>query len=138
MQFLLPLTLALFHAGTDQSVDETFAENAGRSVDASAVCSMSVAPNPAEAQRPEDQAVLAVIDRIEDGVAVVLLGADEREISYPIAALPPGVRAGGAVRLRLDGDRMLHMEADPAEDAVRAARIGTKLEWLRENRGGVP
>jgi hypothetical protein len=48
--------------------------------------------------------------------------------------LPSGIRAGGAVRLRLDGDRILYTEPDPAEDAARAARIGNKLEWLRKNR----
>lgn len=83
----------------------------------------------------QDRTVPAVIDRIEDGVAVVLVGTDEREITCSVGSLPSGVRAGGAVRLRLDGHRILHMEADPDEDALRASRIGTKLEWLRNNRG---
>ena len=92
----------------------------------------------AEIPRSQDQAVPAVVDRIEDGVAVVLVGPDEREITCSANALPSGVRAGGAVRLRLEGDRILHMEADPDEDAVRAVRIGAKLEWLRENRKAKP
>ena len=138
MPLLFPLTLALLHAGTVPRVDESFVKNAGRSAEASAICLMPVAPNPAEALRSKDQAVLAVIDRIDDGVAVVLVGANEREITCPAAALPPEVRAGGAVRLRLDRDRILHIEADPHEDAERATRIGAKLEWLRENRKGKP
>ncbi len=88
----------------------------------------------AEIPKSEDQNVPAVIDRIEDDVAVVLVGADEREITCSANVLPSGVRAGGAVRVRLDGDRILYMEADPDEDALSAARIGAKLEWLRGNR----
>jgi hypothetical protein len=82
----------------------------------------------------QDQTVPAVVDRIEDGIAVVLVGPDEREITCPANMLPSGVQAGGAVRLRFDGDRILQMEADPDEDAARSARIGNKLEWLRKNR----
>ena len=92
----------------------------------------------AEIPRPQDQAVPAVVDRIEDGVAVVLVGPDEREITCSANALPSGVRGGGAVRLRLEGDRILHMEADADEDSARAARVGEKLEWLRANRKGKP
>jgi hypothetical protein len=129
----LPLTIALLHVG-----DESFVENAGQAIGASAVCSMPVAPDPADALTSGDQTITGVIDGIEDGVAVVLVGADEREITCSANALPFGVRAGGVVRIRLGGDRILHMEADPDEDALRAARIVAKLEWLRENRMGKP
>ena len=88
----------------------------------------------ADIPKSQDQAIPGVVDRIEDSIAVVLVGEDEREITCPANSLPSGVQAGGAVRLRLDGDRILHMEADPDEDGARAARIGNKLEWLRKNR----
>jgi hypothetical protein len=135
---LLPLTFSLLHVGTVSSVVETVVENAGRPADASAACLMPIAPDPADALRFGDQTILSVIDGIEDGVAVVLVGADEREVTCSADALPSGVRAGGAVRLQLVGDRILHMVADPDQDAARAARIGAKLEWLRGNRDGKP
>jgi hypothetical protein len=81
-----------------------------------------------------DQTIPAVIDRIEDGVAVILVATEEREFTCPAGTLPSDVRAGAAVRVRLDGDRISHIMADPEEDAARAERIGNKLEWLRKNR----
>jgi hypothetical protein len=119
-------------------VDESFVKMAGRSAEASAACAMPIALSPAEDQQFEDDAVSAVIDRIEDDLAVVLVGADELEITCNANALPSGVRAGGAVRLQFDGDRILDTRADPDEDAARANRIGAKLEWLRGNRDGKP
>jgi hypothetical protein len=115
-------------------VDESLVANADRAVEVSAICSIPLVSTRADALAFEDHAVPAIIDRIADDIAVVLIAEDEREFSCSATALPPGVREGGAVRLLLEGDQIFYIEADPDEDAVRAARIGAQLEWLRRNR----
>jgi len=143
MPLLLQLTLALLCAGTATNEDERVSENGGRPGEVSANCTIPAALaevsqlNLADAERPAI-AVAAVIDRIEDGVAVVLFGMDEHEIACSADALPSRVHEGGAVRLWFDGDGISLIVADSDEDAARATRIGEKLDSLRRSNPGTP
>lgn len=70
----------------------------------------------------------AVLDRIEDGVAVLLVGPGEVELAVPSAVLPSGAREGDWFRVGLTPDAEL-TEARRAELAVR-------LDAVRRTRRG--
>ena len=54
-----------------------------------------------------------IIDRVEDGIAVILLEEGGR-VYLPAGRLPPGTRAGALVRVDLE----VEGQADPAEVAA--------------------
>lgn len=74
----------------------------------------------------------AVIDRIVDGAAVLLVGDDERELSVPLHLLPPAVEEGSWLLIDLEGDDLLSAELDPSTTSQSRARIEAKLERLRQ------
>ena len=80
----------------------------------------------------------AVIDRFEEGFAVLLMGDDERQIEVPRAVLPRGAREGHWLRIELDGEQVLSATIDEEETARTQARIADKLARLRrgEHRKG--
>jgi hypothetical protein len=70
----------------------------------------------------------AVIDRVEDdGVAVLLVGDDERRVELPASLLPEGTESGShlVINVSLDED-----SRRGAEDRVKA------LQERLEKRGG--
>ena len=79
----------------------------------------------------------AVIDRFEEGFAVLLVGTKERQINVPRAQLPRGAREGHWLQVELDGDRFTSMEIDEEETAKAKERIAGKLDLLRK-RGKRP
>jgi hypothetical protein len=74
---------------------------------------------------------MAVIDRFEGDIAVLLVGSAQRIVDVPREHLPPGVEAGQWLRVQLDGDVLMHAapDADATEDARQ--RIQEKLARLR-------
>ncbi|MEY3072745.1 MAG: hypothetical protein RLZZ353_941 [Actinomycetota bacterium] len=74
---------------------------------------------------PDDAAVL---DRIEDGVAVLLVGPAEAEVTVPAAVLPTGAREGDWFRLGLT--------PDPALTEARRADLAARLDEVRRTRRG--
>lgn len=54
-----------------------------------------------------------IVDRVEDGIAVILLEEGGR-VYIPVAGLPPGTGPGALVRLDLE----VEGRADPAEVAA--------------------
>ena len=58
-------------------------------------------------------AIRGIVDRIEDGIAVILL-EDGGRAYLPAGRLPPGARAGALVRVDLE----VEGQADPAEVAA--------------------
>jgi hypothetical protein len=74
---------------------------------------------------PDDAAVL---DRVEDGRAVLLVGAAETEVVLDAALLPAGARDGDWFRVGLT--------PDPDLTAARRAELGARLERIRRTRGG--
>lgn len=73
----------------------------------------------------------AVIDRIEDGIAVILLGEAERQVNVPRKQLPKGAREGHWLKVEMAGDQIMRIELD--REATETARklIEEKFERLR-------
>ena len=55
---------------------------------------------------------MAVIDRFEDDMAVLLVGSAEKKVVFPAEELPEGLQEGDYIRLDISFD----------EEATRAAR----------------
>ncbi len=80
---------------------------------------------PDDAPVPDDAAVL---DRVEDGRAVLLVGPSEVEVTVAAGLLPAGARDGDWFRIGLT--------ADPGLTAARRAGLGARLDRIRRTRGG--
>ena len=72
----------------------------------------------------------AVIDRVEDGLAVLLVGTDEKEVVVRLRDLPEGSGPGVWLRVNLDGERLTHAEVDSETTRVRKSRIQQTLNRL--------
>jgi hypothetical protein len=73
----------------------------------------------------------AVIDRFEEGWAVLLVGDEERRIDVPRKDLPRGAREGHWLRVELYCDQIIGAQIDEQETRRVRARISDKLERLR-------
>lgn len=73
----------------------------------------------------------AVIDRFEDGWAVLLVGENERRLEVPRKALPRGAREGHWLQVEMEGDRLLSADIDREETERARQRIREKLDRLR-------
>lgn len=75
----------------------------------------------------------AVIDRVVDGqVAVLLIGAAEREVILPVGRLPRNAKAGDWLRVRIEGDEIVEMSVDVTETETVQRRIAEKMDLLRK------
>ena len=67
------------------------------------------------------------IDRIEQGIAVLVMREEPRErITFPAVLLPPGCREGDVLNLTL--------ECDPAATAAARERVSGLIENLKKKR----
>lgn len=82
-----------------------------------------------EGKLPEPEP--AVIDRIVEGVAVVLVGEDEEEFQVPESGLPEGAEEGSLLLVRRTLDIL---ELNDGED--RRQEFRARLDDLRRKRGG--
>ncbi|EIA19900.1 DUF3006 domain-containing protein [Listeria fleischmannii] len=73
----------------------------------------------------------AVLDRIEDGIAVFIIKPTEEEIEMPQSKLPAHLKEGDLVSISSDGTITKNEVA--TDDAK--ARIAAKLERLRKQNG---
>ncbi len=72
-----------------------------------------------------------VIDRIEGGHAVLLIGEVATEHIVPVTDLPGGAREGSWLRVSLEGERITTLEMDEEETARVQERIAGKMTRLR-------
>ncbi|MSQ32911.1 MAG: DUF3006 domain-containing protein [Dehalococcoidia bacterium] len=72
----------------------------------------------------------ACIDRIDEGLATLMVGAEGRELVVPLAALPAGIAAGDWLQVELEGGRLVRATVDRTETARRRRRIRGKLDRL--------
>lgn len=77
----------------------------------------------------------AVLDRITDGTAVLLVGEGERELTLPAAALPTGAREGDC--FRLDTSCGVSLVFDPAQTKGRRQALRARLDRLRRRSGSL-
>jgi hypothetical protein len=77
------------------------------------------------------QSEMAVIDRFEGDIAVLLVGSAQRMVDVPRERLPPGAEAGQWLQVQLEGEVV--MQAVPDREATEEARqrIQEKLGRLR-------
>lgn len=76
----------------------------------------------------------AVIDRFEEGQAVLLVGDQQRKMVVPRKSLPRGVKEGHWLKVELDGERLVSSAIDEEETAKVRERIAEKLERLRRGK----
>jgi hypothetical protein len=76
----------------------------------------------------------AVVDRIDEGVAVLLVGPSEREVTVPASELPDGAAEGSWLRVRGQDAELELLDLDDAADA-RRAEADERLDRLRRTRG---
>ena len=73
----------------------------------------------------------AVIDRFEDGWAVLLVGDEARLLNVPRKLLPRGAREGHWLKVEIEGDQLVSAAIDRDETARAKQRVTEKLERLR-------
>jgi hypothetical protein len=66
----------------------------------------------------------AVVDRIEEQIAIVLFGEDEIKVNIPLVLLPEGTREGSHLNITF--------ELDPASEASKREKISALLEKLSQ------
>ncbi len=83
----------------------------------------------AEKKRAKAAAILAVVDRIEDGGQAVLLIEDEEQtqIDFPVSLLPEGISDGDYLKITITKDKGARVDA---EDRIK------KLQEQLTQRGG--
>lgn len=72
----------------------------------------------------------AVVDRIEEGSAVLLVGDEERELVVPIGSLPKSSGPGVWLRVTLEGEGLKHAEIDRETTRLRKSRIQGMMDRL--------
>ena len=77
----------------------------------------------------------AVIDRIDEGQAVLLVGDEERQIVAPLTKLPTGVAPGDWLKVTLDRGELVEAVPDARETARRRARIQVKMDRIFKRPG---
>ncbi|MGO4886469.1 DUF3006 domain-containing protein [Anaerobacillus sp. MEB173] len=77
----------------------------------------------------------AVFERIVDGkIAVILVGEDEREYTYPIQSLPEGIRAGDHLEVVIDADTITDVKASASETTAAKERMSDKMKQLQARK----
>ena len=74
----------------------------------------------------------AVVDRVVQGKAVLLVGDDETEYHLASERLPAGAGEGSRLRVRVDGGAITEATLDVQETEVARTRIEEKLKRLRQ------
>lgn len=74
----------------------------------------------------DEVTIHAVVDRFEDGDAVLLVEQDERQVIFPAAYLPEGLSEGDYIRMKISYD--LKATKAAAEESARL------LDELRVSR----
>jgi hypothetical protein len=83
-----------------------------------------------------DEIESAVVDRIVDDVAVLLVGEDESEVTVPRTSLPKDVDEGSWLLIRRSGVGLTVVGMDPAGEERQRERMARRMERLRRQRGG--
>lgn len=78
----------------------------------------------------------AVVDRIVDGVAVLLVGPDEHEHELPAADLPAGAGEGAWLLVTGAGAGLRVVGVDEPGETEHRARTEQRMARLRRDRGG--
>ena len=86
-----------------------------------------------------DGAYTATVDRIVEGVAVLLVESDGETVDerrLPETELPAGVTAGSVCELQFSEGELVSMTADPEATERRRERVRERFERLSRRLGG--
>ncbi|MGH2428589.1 MAG: DUF3006 domain-containing protein [Candidatus Limnocylindria bacterium] len=83
-----------------------------------------------------DDPLRGVVDRLTDGLAVVLVGDDEIEHHVPLDRLPAGVEEGSVVLVRMRDGELEVIGLDRDETETRRHDIQRRISRLRKRSGG--
>lgn len=75
-----------------------------------------------------------VIDRFEDGIAVVLAGEDEEEFLVPVRDLPQGAVPGDWLAIIVEKGRLRALSVDRELTARRRALVQEQRDRLKRRR----
>lgn len=78
----------------------------------------------------------AVVDRVTEGLAVLLVGDDEIEHHVPAADLPDGAGEGSWLTITVEAGAVTTMALDGDRTAAARDRIESKLDRIRRDQGG--
>lgn len=78
----------------------------------------------------------AVVDRVADGVAVLLVGPDEKEHRTPAEALPAGAGEGAWLLVAGAGSALRIVGRDPGGEAARRRDVSERMARVRRDRRG--
>lgn len=78
----------------------------------------------------------AVVDRVVEGVAVVLVGDDGVELQLLAAELPGEAKEGTWLRVDRSGPRLVVLGTDEAGEATQRQQIEGRLDRLRQGKRG--
>ena len=72
----------------------------------------------------------AAIDRIDEGIAVLLVGPEERVLAVSVGQLPPGIQPGDWLKVMIVNGQLQKAQLDREETKQRRERIKSKLDKL--------
>ena len=78
----------------------------------------------------------AVVDRVVEGEAVLLVGDDETEVHVPTDRLPDGAGEGSWLAITVEAGAVVSMTLDAERTNAAGDRISQKLDRLRRDRRG--
>lgn len=78
----------------------------------------------------------AVVDRVTEGQAVLLVGDHETEHHVPATDLPDGAGEGSWLTITVEAGAPTAMVLDVDRTAATADRIESKLDRIRRDQGG--
>jgi hypothetical protein len=77
----------------------------------------------------------AVVDRIEAGSAVILVGEKQDRMVVPLANLPEEMKAGDWLQVDTKDDRIVSAAVDRMATDAAKQRIAEKIANIRRERG---
>lgn len=75
----------------------------------------------------EPEIVTGIVDRIDGGIAVVLVGPERESWDFPLEILPDDVAVDSVLVLERRGRRLDFVELDPVGEIVRARPFDLRL-----------
>lgn len=75
----------------------------------------------------EPETVTGIVDRIDGGIAIVLVGPDREPWDFPLEMLPEDVAVDSVLVLERRGRRLDFIELDPAAEVARGRPFDLRL-----------
>lgn len=77
-----------------------------------------------------------MLNRIEDGWAVILIEEEQKEFLLPLSQLPEGSQVNSWFEIELDGEKLCSISLDEESRAVKEKEVRDLRRKLRRRSGG--